>query len=87
MHMDLKRSNDRAQASYQPKEYPGKISLFRPEESRLGNVNPEFGWGELAAGGVDVHSFPIFPRAILTEPFVHQLGEQLNQCLTRVKDS
>ena len=84
-HVRLKRSNDRAHAAYVPAEYPGRVTLFRPDRTFSGYDDPEFGWGDLA-GEVDVHTLRMAPKAILTEPFVRVVAEQLRQCLADCED-
>jgi thioesterase domain-containing protein/acyl carrier protein len=48
-----------AQKAYTPKGYPGRISLFKASESPPGyHVDPQLGWGKIAAGGLDIYKTP-----------------------------
>lgn len=48
--------------SYEPRVYPGKITVFSPSEQlALYHYEPDMGWGKLAGGGVEVMS----SRAVL----------------------
>jgi acyl transferase domain-containing protein/thioesterase domain-containing protein len=74
--------NDRAGASYEPKIYPGKLTLFRSTSRRTQDGDDEFlGWGGLVAGGIEVHSIPADHYNIIKEPAVRLLSEKLRECL------
>jgi acyl transferase domain-containing protein/thioesterase domain-containing protein len=73
-----------AAANYRPKVYPGRLTLFRatmrgPQEGD----DAVLGWGDLVAGGIDVHHIPCTHFTILQEPAVRILVEKLRQCLDR----
>ncbi len=84
-HVGLTRINDRAHVDYRPARYPGKITLFRPQKHYAGYDDDDFGWGEVAAGGVEVHVLPVLPRGTLAEPFVRRLAAELAECLDRAR--
>jgi aspartate racemase len=54
--------NHLAWRRYQPRPYHGRLVLFRAAESPrwIGSRfdDPLLGWGELAAGGIEVHTVP-----------------------------
>ena len=71
-----------AAANYKPKLYQGKIVLFRSTLRGTNEGDDEYlGWGELAAGGVDVNQVPSTHFDILREPAVKVLAEQLRAYL------
>ncbi len=53
-------------------------SLFDPA---LGEIDPQLGWGRLAAGGVDVRELPGQHLSIFQDPHVRVLAEKLAECL------
>src|SRR4029079_12412055 len=42
------RAHWQAMLSYQPRPYPGRITLFRARKQPLLSVDPTLGWGDLA---------------------------------------
>ncbi|HOC37691.1 MAG TPA: beta-ketoacyl synthase N-terminal-like domain-containing protein [Thermodesulfobacteriota bacterium] len=75
--------NDRAATVYRPESYPGTITHFIPCRAYSHHRGDHLGWGEIAAGGVEVHQMPIYPGGMLVEPFVGQLAEKLRGCIAR----
>ncbi len=81
----LEETNDRAAIEYAPKDtYPGRIVHFIPAKEYKNNNLPELNWSEIAAGGIELHKLPVYPRQMLTEPFVSLLAEKINVCLQDV---
>jgi amino acid adenylation domain-containing protein len=75
--------NDNAAEIYNPKPYPGKISLFKPRINYKFYPDPKMGWGDLALGGLDIVEFPFNPHAMLVEPYVEQLARALVERLAK----
>jgi thioesterase domain-containing protein/aryl carrier-like protein len=76
--------NLRALRSYAPEIYPGRTTLFKADEQLFGTLDdPTTGWGQLAAGGVDVHTVPGNHFTIVREPHVTVLAEQLMSSLPK----
>jgi thioesterase domain-containing protein len=74
----LFKNNVTAVKNYQPRQYPGRIVLFRPsEELPEGTDNLTRDWDKLAAAGVEVHVVPGTHQNMLTEPHVIPLAEML----------
>jgi phthiocerol/phenolphthiocerol synthesis type-I polyketide synthase E len=69
--------NDRAALNYVPRPYPGVITEFRPAKqyARYGASNSS--WNELAVGGHEVVTLPVYPAGMLVDPFVKHLAETL----------
>ncbi len=69
---------------YSPKLYRGKLSIFAPTESHSGYHRFEchLGWIGLASDGLDIHPIRGHVTAIIREPYVKELGEALNACIS-----
>ncbi len=63
---------------YRPKPYPGRLTLLVNERDQA--LNPDLGWGRLAAGGLDVR---VVPGDHLTRLTVHgrKAARALRECL------
>jgi len=80
----LEEVNTAAAANYNPKVYPGSLTIFRSTTRRVEEGNDEFlGWGSLAKGGVEIHHIASSHFNILQEPSVRILSEKLKSCLDR----
>ncbi len=80
-HLAIAKANEQAAYNYVPKSYSGQVVLFRPKVHFLGQNDAEFGWGEVAREGLRVCQLPVYPKAMLVEPFVQNLAEEFNACL------
>ncbi|MEY4566178.1 MAG: hypothetical protein RLY14_1148, partial [Planctomycetota bacterium] len=77
--------NDNAAEVYNPKPYPGRVTIFKPRINYKCYPDPKMGWGDLALDGLDIVEFPFNPHAMLVEPYVEQLADALIQRLARVE--
>jgi amino acid adenylation domain-containing protein len=75
--------NDHAGDIYEPKPYPGVVTLFKPQVNYKFYPDPKMGWGDLALKGLDIVEFPINPHAMLVEPYVEMLAKELKIRLDR----
>ena len=74
----------RAAQNYVPKVYPGRVTLFRASKRRREIYpDPTMGWGNLAAGGLEIHETLGHHGDIVVEPQVRFLIEKLKACLAR----
>jgi aspartate racemase len=81
-----------AVASYTPQMYPGWVDLFLGSDSLVNpSTNPQLGWRDLAAGGLDIHTVPGNHAAITRtydaipdEAQVRLLAEALKTCIDGV---
>jgi len=72
------RANYLALATYTPRLYPGRLTLFRAGHRLVeGVVDPALGWNALAAGGVSTHVLHGDHYALLKQPAVEKLAEIL----------
>jgi thioesterase domain-containing protein len=73
--------NDAAGGKYAPRPYPGRLTLFKPRANYDIYPDPKFGWGDLALGGIDIVELPVNPHAMLVEPYVQVLGDEIKKRL------
>jgi amino acid adenylation domain-containing protein len=77
---DVEESARLAESRYVPQVYAGRVTLFRAAQ-RSPDHDPQEGWKEIAAGGVDVHDVPGAHLSILSEPNVGILAKELKVCM------
>jgi acyl carrier protein len=78
---ELEKCNERAALSYIPKAYEGKLLHVRPTRQWTRYSSPELGWDNLATGGVETFSLPMYPGQMFEEPFVRDLANKLRACI------
>jgi aspartate racemase len=72
----------RALLDYHPQRYAGHVALFRSRGHPLVcSFDPQYGWGELATGGVTVKIVPGAHESILEEPHVRVVAKELQKLL------
>jgi amino acid adenylation domain-containing protein len=72
------QANVRADSRYKPQRYPGQVTLFK-----TAHQDSTWGWGDIAADGVELHQIPGHHMNVLRSPQVQVLAEKLSACLTR----
>ncbi|MFN6500470.1 MAG: amino acid adenylation domain-containing protein [Nostoc sp. DedQUE01] len=82
--------NTQAISQYTYPVYPGRAILLRTEDRNRGEgigiqYDPQFGWGDLVAGGLDIHYIPGSHLSLLREPHVQVLAETLRNCLIQAQ--
>jgi thioesterase domain-containing protein len=74
-----------ASNSYRPRLYPGRVILFvTTDDSKsleIWHFNPQWGWGNLARDGVDLHQVPSTHEMLLEKPFVGTVAKKLRPYL------
>jgi len=75
--------NDHAGDIYNPRPYPGVVTLFKPQVNYKFYPDPQMGWGDLAQA-LDIVELPMNPHAMLTEPYVQVLARELKARLDRL---
>ncbi len=88
-HLNIIDANTQALEEYTFKAYRGSITLLRTDdESRDQAVgieyDPQFGWGDLVLGKLDIHYVTGSHESMLYEPHVQVLAEKLKLCLNQV---
>ena len=77
-----------AAASYVPKRYPGKLTLFRTNPPQMqANYDALLGWGPLAGQGVEIYEIPGNHEDMTTEPNVRVLADRIRGCFEKVNTS
>jgi thioesterase domain-containing protein/acyl carrier protein len=90
------KANHEASARYVSREvYPDRISLFRaskvhPEDfardkSSVILKHPDWGWGQLSAGSVDLHIVPGDHITMMAQPHVQVLAQRLRTCIEKAQ--
>lgn len=77
--------NIRALSRYKASSYDGKVILLITKHVQL-DEDKTWGWGELATGGVDVHTVPGNHMNLLRHPHASAIAEILRQYLDCVPD-
>jgi amino acid adenylation domain-containing protein len=75
----LEDTNDRAYLAYVPRVYRGKMTICKPRRNYAFLRDPFNGWGEIAAGGLNLIELPSDPGGIFIEPFVQILAGRLKE--------
>jgi thioesterase domain-containing protein len=63
--------------NYEPGVFPGHVTLLLPEQRVKINQDWDFGWGRVAKGGVDVHTFPGDHLSMFLEPNIRYLAQEI----------
>ncbi len=70
--------------AYQPRPYPGRITLFRAKVQPLLRWEElEMGWSSLPAGGIELHIVEGNHGSVVLEPHVCHLAKALGTALSR----
>jgi hypothetical protein len=77
----VSESNERAAFAYQPRTYAGRILHVSPLRQYAIYTRPELAWDDLAAGGVESLTLPIYPGQMFEEPFVEELAAKVTACM------
>ena len=78
--------NQRSTIGYVPQVYSGSITLFKAMDQKVGVsaiLDPELGWRDLAAGGLEIHEVPGTHLGMLQDPYAQVLGESLRASIAR----
>ncbi len=76
-------SNYQANLRYLARPIRGRVAFFKAEGA-LHSAPEEF-WGEVAGGGVEMHTVPGRDEDIFREPNVQVLAAKLRECLTKAQ--
>ena len=71
--------NDRAMFAYIPRDYPGNMTIIKPQKNYSYLRDPWNGWGEVVGGGLEVIELPVDPGGIFIKPYVQNLADHLKQ--------
>ncbi|MDA4120318.1 MAG: alpha/beta fold hydrolase [Thaumarchaeota archaeon] len=86
--VELCKADFRATRNYAMHRYSGRITLFKASEDLVASSpDPTLGWGEWAAGGVEVHAVPGNHANMVYGPQVEVLALKLKTCLGQVQSA
>ncbi len=76
-----------ASKNYQPRQYDGRVLLFRRADRPTGQgLDLEYGWGGLATG-LEIYEVPGNHIDMFLEPNVHEMAGKLRKCLLEAQES
>ena len=79
----VQQANRQAHQAYVPQVYPGRVILFQASERPPGfYYDPQLGWGNLAAGGIEIYKIPGTHTSIMKSPV---LAKKLKICLDKAQ--
>ncbi|MBE8987319.1 amino acid adenylation domain-containing protein [Nostoc sp. LEGE 12450] len=89
-HLKIMDANTQAVSEYIFSPYPGRAILLRTDDDSRGEAigtryDPQFGWGELVTGKLDIHYIPGSHDGLFNEPHVQVLAETLRNCLIQAQ--
>jgi len=76
--LQVLQANVQADSRYRPQRYPGQVTLFK-----TAHQDSTWGWGDIAADGVELHQIPGHHMNVLRPPQVQVLAEKLSACLAQ----
>lgn len=87
-HLNVIDTNAKALENYTFPPYPGSVTLLRTDDRSRENAvgvkyDPQFGWGDIVLGELDIHYIPGSHESFLQQPNVQVVAEKLNFCLTK----
>jgi len=74
------QANVQADSRYRPQRYSGPVTLFKTDAKHQDST---WGWGDIAANGVELHQIPGHHMNVLRPPQVQVLAEKLSACLAQ----
>ncbi|MDF5709057.1 MAG: amino acid adenylation domain-containing protein [Nostoc sp. S4] len=91
-HLEIIDSNTQAISKYIYPVYPGRAILLRTEDRNRDEAigtqyDPQFGWGDLVTGGLDIHYVPGSHLSLFREPHVQVLADILKNCLIQAQSA
>jgi amino acid adenylation domain-containing protein len=79
------KAMERAVGRYQPRAYPGAVTLFRATDRRMtGTYSRTLGWGRLARGGIRVIDVPGTHATVLRPGSEPPMAAKLRACLDEI---
>ncbi|MGB7440888.1 MAG: amino acid adenylation domain-containing protein [Coleofasciculaceae cyanobacterium] len=77
----LKENQLKARLNYKFKPYSGRITAFRAKERLPGFYqDPQFGWGKIAVGGLEIYDMPGYHADIVKS---RAIAEQMRVCIDK----
>lgn len=80
------RTHTDAWRNYEPKVYPGNITVFCSEEQANKKINQkDLGWSDLTTKEVEIHEVPGDHLSMVHKPHVKKLAKRLKACLDTIQ--
>ena len=70
----------RALTAYRARPYPGSVILFLASERVAIHDDDDFGWSEVALGGVTTYVIPGIHEDIMMDPGIGRLAAHFRRC-------
>lgn len=84
----VRKLNHKISDEYQPKPYPGPITILRASEQiRHSNPDPTLGWSEFVPGKISDYVIPGDHETIFHEPNVQVMAQTLQKCINLYLES
>jgi amino acid adenylation domain-containing protein len=88
-HLKIIDANIMAASQYVFQTYPGSMTILRTEDENRDEAvgieyDPQFGWGDVVTGGLDVHYVSGSHLNLLEEPYVGLVSKKLKACLANM---
>ena len=71
---------------FDKRSFPSRITLFRAKD-REDVSSEDFGWGEIASGGLEIHEIPGNHSGIFREPNIQDLAGRLGESLAKARSN
>jgi aspartate racemase len=87
-HLPVAQAHLKADETYIPKTYSGKVILFQTEGDLIPpegySIDPQWGWGKFAGGGLEIYVVPGRHNSVFTDANIPAQAETLRACLDKV---
>lgn len=77
-------TNIKIKKQHFPQPYHGKVTLFRAKDRKAEvgtEIDPDYGWRDLAVGGLDIYDIPGDHLLMLQEPNVQVLAAKIKEII------
>jgi thioesterase domain-containing protein len=89
LRLALVRINARSYKIYVPQRYDGQVYVFKSlsgdQNPTSRSTDPQMGWEQIAAKGVEMHLIPGDHLSMMNEPNVITLATQLRKCIVETR--
>ncbi|MBW4560439.1 MAG: amino acid adenylation domain-containing protein [Mojavia pulchra JT2-VF2] len=88
-HLEIMENHVQMLNKYTYEVFPGRMLVLRTEDQNRGDgivgekFDPQYGWGDMVSGGLDVHYIPGSHLTLLNEPHVQVVAEKLRDRLAQ----
>ncbi|MBU7584320.1 MAG: AMP-binding protein [Nostoc sp. TH1S01] len=89
-YLDIIGANAQALSKYTFQKYSGNVTLFRTEDTNRSDAvglkyDPQFGWGDIVMGNLDIDYIDGSHLSLLDEPCVQRLAEKFQVYLEKAQ--